>query len=198
MIKGIYFDWGGVLIENPSIPLLQFIAKRFGKTEVEMRKLLDTEPELFALYQTGEIAEKEIWKKIFNKNDLNVWSDAVKATFTLQREVVDFAVKMKASNYKIGILSNTEKEAVDNLDLFFEPNFFSYEVFSCSVHSAKPDNEIYNYAVKLMDLKPEEILFIDDRKDFIEGAKQAGLQTYQFSDISQIKMNGNFMNSSWR
>lgn len=186
MIKGVYFDWGGVLIENPSITLMKYLAKYFEKSDFEMRNILDGYSFLFEKYQIGLINESEIWKIIFDKKDISVWQDAVKNCFKIHDEVLEFANELKNKGFKIGVLSNTENEAVNNFDLFFEKSLFEYRVFSCYVNSSKPNGDIYKYAINLIDLKPEEILFIDDREDFIAGAKKYNLKTFLFTNRSQI------------
>jgi len=186
MIKGVYFDWGGVLIENPSIPLMKYLAKYFGKSDFEMRNILDEYGYLFEKYQIGLIYESEIWEIIFDKKDISVWQDAVKNCFKIHDEVIKFAKELKEKGLKVGVLSNTENEAVNNFDLFFEKSLFEYRVFSCYVTSSKPNEDIYKYAINLIGLKPEEILFIDDREDFILGAKKHNLKTFLFTNRSQI------------
>jgi putative hydrolase of the HAD superfamily len=44
----------------------------------------------------------------------------------------------------------------------------------------KPDVRIYQAFLDKYGLKGEECLFIDDRADNIAGAKEAGLNTFQF------------------
>ena len=192
MIKGVYFDWGGVLIENPAIPLLEYIAEYFNVTKVEMRQLFDDNHEIMEKYQTGLIDESEIWSIIFNKPNCKVWSDAVKNCFKVHQEVVDYAINLKKIGYKIGILSNTELETVENFPTILDENIFNYQIFSCCEHSAKPDRLIYENAVELMGLPANEILFIDDRDDFIQGAKLVGMHTFHFPSLEKINKLKNY------
>ena len=45
----------------------------------------------------------------------------------------------------------------------------------------KPQREIYNHAVRGLDLAPGETLFLDDRTENVEGAKDAGLHAELFT-----------------
>ncbi len=184
MIKGVYFDWGGVLIENPSLSLLEYISAYFKIDKKDMRKKFDENSEIMDDYQKGLIQEEEIWQKILNRKNEKVWSNAVKNSFKINKVMVDFACELKKRGYKIGVLSNTEKEAVENFEMFFDSSIFEYRIFSCDEFCAKPNKKIYENAIKLMDLPPHEILFIDDRKDFIIGAQEIGLKTFHFKDFS--------------
>ena len=185
MIKGVYFDWGGVLIENPSIPLLEHIAAYFRVSKKEMRKLFDENSEIMEKYQKGIVSESDIWKQIFNKPDTSIWREAVQSTFKIHTDVVEF-VELISTGFKIGVLSNTEHETTLEFKKLYGDTLFEYEIFSCDVASAKPEARIYEKAATLMNLNPDEILFIDDRIDFIEGATKCGMKTFHFKQLSDL------------
>jgi putative hydrolase of the HAD superfamily len=49
--------------------------------------------------------------------------------------------------------------------------------------------------LKKLNLKPNEVAFIDDLKENIEGAKKIGIQTIQFTNISNLRKElSNFCN----
>ena len=58
--------------------------------------------------------------------------------------------------------------------------YFDGEVVSCYEKVVKPDAEIYRILVDRYDLKPEETLFIDDRKSNVEAAESEGICGYYF------------------
>ncbi|MCA9369346.1 HAD-IA family hydrolase, partial [Candidatus Woesebacteria bacterium] len=53
---------------------------------------------------------------------------------------------------------------------------------SCDIGFVKPEIEIYQIATEKAKTNPEEILFIDDNNNFIEGAKKIGWQTFLFDE----------------
>ena len=57
---------------------------------------------------------------------------------------------------------------------------------SSDVHIIKPSIEIYKYLLEKYQLNPEECLFIDDRKDNVDGAKNAGMNAVIFDNNYEI------------
>lgn len=55
-------------------------------------------------------------------------------------------------------------------------NFFCH-VVSEDIHCMKPSSKFYEVLIEKLKEKPEDILFVDDKEDNIEGAKKAGLKT---------------------
>ena len=61
MIKAIAFDWGGVLIENPTLGLLQYCANQLQISEHSLKTAYKKYEEPF---QKGIITEQSLWKNI--------------------------------------------------------------------------------------------------------------------------------------
>jgi FMN phosphatase YigB (HAD superfamily) len=59
----------------------------------------------------------------------------------------------------------------------------------------KPNTDIFEYALKELKASPEEVVFIDDKEEHLNGARRVGIGTIQFTDtkdaIEQIRaLNG--------
>ncbi len=77
------------------------------------------------------------------------------------------------------------------LDLSFKkrvvPNInYDAIVSSYEVGYRKPEKEIYEIAEEKAKVSPDNILFIDDMPEFVQGAKRQGWQTKWF-DMTKIK-----------
>jgi putative hydrolase of the HAD superfamily len=57
---------------------------------------------------------------------------------------------------------------------------FDREFYSCHLGHMKPSPDYFHEIVRLARLSPAQTLFIDDRTDNVEAARQAGLQAAQF------------------
>ena len=64
---------------------------------------------------------------------------------------------------------------------------FDAFVSSCHVGLRKPDSDIFRLAVDLAQTDPQQAIYIDDRKMFVEVAAQTGLHAFQFSGIDSVK-----------
>ncbi|MET1111438.1 MAG: HAD family phosphatase [Allosphingosinicella sp.] len=87
--------------------------------------------------------------------------------------------------------------AITNFSADFWPPFRSREdsffrrfrdiVVSGEVKLLKPDPAIYFLALDRFGLKPEEALFVDDRRINVEGAEAVGLRGHLFTDAEDLR-----------
>ena len=101
-----------------------------------------------------------------------------------RKEIHKLAYEL-SKKYKIGLLSNIYNGMMPRLiELGIVANNIDYSsiILSYETGLRKPEKEIYEIAAKKAGIKPREILLIDDRKDFIEGAKTVGWQTFWFDE----------------
>lgn len=87
---------------------------------------------------------------------------------------------------KTGILSNLRKddERVINSHMRFQ--FWDYVWLSYEMGSEKPEYSIYERVMEDCRIKPEKILFIDDRKENIVAAKELGWSTYVIEEEGNL------------
>ena len=64
---------------------------------------------------------------------------------------------------------------------------FDGKIISGREFLVKPDPKIYELAITRFDLVSSETLFIDDREENIEAAKELGFQTIHLTDPTLIK-----------
>jgi putative hydrolase of the HAD superfamily len=58
-------------------------------------------------------------------------------------------------------------------------------VYSHEVGMSKPDPRIYRLACDRLGVRPEQVVFLDDRPDFVEAALEAGITAILFQDNEQ-------------
>lgn len=90
--------------------------------------------------------------------------------------------------YKIGLLSNinggglAERFTPQELELYFDT-----AIASGDIGVVKPDAEAYHITADRLGVPAEECVMIDDRQDFCDGARAAGMQAIQFTSVTQLK-----------
>ena len=194
-VKFIYFDIGGVMADTTNY--FKEATTKFGIPLNEFTKFWQ---ECFRDEMTrGKITPQEFWKKAIDKFKLNDAEDynfveSWMNDYRPRKEIHSLAYDL-SKKYKIGLLSNIYNGMMPRLiDLGIVANIkYSAIVLSNEIGLRKPEKEIYELATKLSRVNPDKILLIDDRQDFIEGAKAAGWQTIWFDvynidkSIKQIK-----------
>ena len=189
MINAVIFDWGGVLITKPNPRMIAYCTKYF-----------DIAPDLFINviqqykvgFQKGVISEDEFWEHVCAVLGVpkpavsSLWGEAFASAYQEQKEVFDLAGWLQKNGYTIGVLSNTELPAVQ---VFYEQQYTLFDecVFSCHEGTVKPERRIYTIILEKLGVDPDNTVFIDDRKEFIDGAQQLGIHTIQFQNVDQLK-----------
>jgi len=188
-IKSVIFDWGGVLIEDPRPALLRFCADAFGVGQDQYTPAHDMFLEKFHI---GAISEQEFWLGISAELGRPVpeihsfWYEAFRAAYVPKSEVFSLASSLHEKGYKTALLSNTELPAVR---FFHEQNYNMLDVlvFSCVEKIAKPEREIYEITLNRLGSEASQTVFIDDRADYVQGAKEAGLHAILFESDDQLR-----------
>jgi len=100
---------------------------------------------------------------------------------------VELAMDLKQKGYPIYVLSNFPGDQYDKYEKhnsFLQ--IFDDKIISGHVGLAKPDTKIYQLAIDRFHLVPERSLFIDDKIENIEGAKQLGIQTIHLQNPDEL------------
>jgi putative hydrolase of the HAD superfamily len=188
-IESVIFDWGGVLIDDPRPGLLWYCSETFGVPLEDYTPVHDSFLEEFG---KGMISEERFFQQISGKLGKSMpparpkWYDAFRSAYVPKQEMFHLASSLHDKGYKTALLSNTELPAVR---FFHEQsyNMFDLLVFSCIERVMKPQRRIYEITLERLGSKAGQTVFIDDRQDYIRGAKDTGLNTILFKSIDQVK-----------
>ena len=95
---------------------------------------------------------------------------------TIEPRILGLLSTLKEKGYKIGLISNCSTEEIE---WFWDSalyNFFDVIILSCEVGIVKPDLEIYQNCLSLLDERPSKCFYIGDGgSDELNGANRAGM-----------------------
>ncbi len=188
-IRAVLFDWGGVLIDNPASPLMDYCARALGVSVEDYTRVHHTHGEAF---QRGRIPEATFWQRVCGAlgrplpQTSSLWGDAFRAVYSPRNDVFALADRLHASGYRIALLSNTEGPA---MEFFLELRYkvFDAPIFSCAEGACKPEREIYEIAARKLATPAGRCVLIDDKPAFVEGARNAGMEGIVYESLEQIK-----------
>ena len=188
-IESVILDWGGVLIDDPRPGLLRYCADAFGEPLEIYTPVHDS---FLDEFQKGLINEPEFWRRISQKLGKpapqvpSLWSGAFRSACVPRQGVFGLVSRLHEKGCKTALLSNTELPAVE---FFCECgyNMFDALVFSCEQGAAKPEPRIYEITLEKLGSTARQSVFVDDRQDYIEGAKRVGFNTILFTGLGQLK-----------
>jgi putative hydrolase of the HAD superfamily len=188
-IESVIFDWGGVLADDPRAGLMEYCAGALG---VPKQRYINAHDRFGGDFQRGLISEKAFWAKVCEDlsqpvpDHPSLWGEAFRAAYSPRPEVFALAQRLHDQGCKVALLSNTEVPA---MEFFYEQGYDGFDVFvfSCTEGMAKPQKRIYQVTLERLGSMPTQTVFIDDRPEFIEGARQVGLNTILFKNVDQAK-----------
>ncbi|MFH1246190.1 MAG: HAD family phosphatase [Candidatus Liptonbacteria bacterium] len=167
MIRAIFFDFFGVTCSD--IGWIWFAKHLRPKDRPWFSETLHDA-------DVGKISEQELYKIPGEKSGMPAEEvrREFKSEININREVVDIILTLK-ERYKIGLISNASESMLNTiLRESGIADLFEQATISSKLHIRKPDLRIFEEACRIMGVKPEESVFIDDRQENLDGAKDAG------------------------
>ena len=199
-IKALIFDVGGVL----------FLAKKNKNQEgkdllssfkevcvllkdcVDIDKSYENLRKIYLESSAGKISKKETLK-LFSK-EIGIPEDKTEKIFgeVYRKNVVEnkklysYILKLKKRGYKIGISSIQFHLSRDVLiPKRYHQNFDALQI-SCEDGFRKPDRRVFEFILNKLKTKPEESIFIDDKRKNLDAAKKFGMKTIIFKNNAQF------------
>ena len=188
-IESVIFDWGGVLIDDPSASRLQYCADVLSAPKDALAEML---ARFMPDFQRGVISEDTFWEQVCAELNVptpkgrSLWGDGFDAAYTPRPEMFALAGELQRQGCKTALLSNTEAPAAEYFGRMGY-DMFDCLVFSCNEGTRKPESRIYEIAVAKIGSPPGRTVFIDDNPNYIDAAKRAELNAILFESIEQVK-----------
>ena len=188
MIQFVYFDLGNILWTFDEDQACKNAADLFGVSSEEIRKAL-YESGLQSRSEHGRVSSTGFCEELINSiastkqtENFQVVLDQLSDMFTPIESMVSVLEAVRASDAKIGILSNTCDHHWDWIARQQHPLMagpFDAVVLSYEVNSMKPDDQIYRAAELAAGVPVDQILFLDDKPENVRAAKMRGWRAEQ-------------------
>lgn len=186
MIRAVLFDIGGVLEITPPTGWPQRWAAELGLAPSDIGTRLD---DVWRGGSIGTITEQEVSRAIAERLGLDddalarflgdMWAEYLG---TPNGELIDWFAALRPG-HRTGIVSNSFVGARER-----ERERYGFEdlcdaiVYSHEAGVAKPDPAIYLEACRLLDVAPEDAVFVDDHESAVEGARAVGMAAVLHTD----------------
>ena len=136
---------------------------------------------------TGKISDEEWRKNISDTIDDKVglvsrWSESVGAVNTSCESFLR-SIKDKVT---IVLVSNATSRLNSDLGRLGIADLFDYVVNSSKVGHAKPNIDIYEYALGIGNWEPADVLFVDDQIENVQAAEKMGIESHQFTGTENM------------
>ena len=188
----VLFDLDGVLARYDHAARLQVLAQRCGVTrDVVAQALFDSglerDADLGLHDARGQLAEFS--RRLGAPVSLAACVEARRVAMQADLPMLELARGL-SRHAQVAILSNNNLLLRDHLPAICPPLFplFEDRVFcSAQFGVAKPDPTIFHACLAVLGATADEALFIDDKRENAEGARQAGLRAHHYRDLPTLR-----------
>ena len=189
----IYFDLGKVLLLFDHETACRQMAELASIKSEHVREIV-FEGDLQWRYERGDLTTEQFYQEFCaatnSQPELEQLLYAASDIFWPNNEIVPVVQQLRRQGLRLGILSNTccaHWEFVSNgrFDIV-NTEMFEVAALSYELNSMKPEPEIYERAAAMAGVSPQEIFFMDDRKENVTAACQAGFDAVLFEGVGPI------------
>lgn len=192
MLKALFIDLDGVIRIWPR-SIVDEAEKAAGLPQGTIFQAT-FRPELVTQAITGQISD-EVWRQQvivdlaakYPSGDaalaVKLWS---KSSGEVDQAMLALVQRVRQT-VPVTLITNATTRLPYDLDQLGLSDAFNHMINSSSIGFAKPSPEIYQAALELNGIRPEEALFVDDRKENVEGAVQVGLHGHFFTGLEQFQ-----------
>lgn len=189
------FDFGGVIAEEGFYSGLIRLAE---EQDFDTQKFL--EEGMQAVYDSGFVlgqgTAEDFWSLLCKRTGLegddDVLSNLIMAGFQIRPAMIELVRDLHAKGYVTGILSDQTYwlDELDAVDHFYQE--FDYVYNSYYLGKGKRDSSIFSDVADKLNLRPAELLFVDDNEQNIQRARQKDLSVIHYVTfegfVSELEM----------
>ncbi len=188
MIRAFVFDLGNVLIRILPERIFQSWGEQSGLDwrQIQARVRFD---EVHDAFERGEVTPAQFWAHIRQTYDLPL-SDAQlergwNAIFVEEVPGITGLIRALKSHYRVVVLSNTNAIHVSFFKAAYPETLRDLEYIFASneIGACKPEVKAYQTVMEYLQMRPEELVFLDDKAANVQAARAIGMQAIEFTAI---------------
>lgn len=191
--KAVVFDFGGVIELWKDGVILDDLAELVGISSIDFKT------EYFKhnhLCNIGALSWEDVLMKVVTIfDDTKEIRDAAlliiedyQSSKRINHELVSFFPRLKEYGYRVAILSNYASTLKEKLHVHGILELVDEVVVSGEIGFQKPHREAFQILFKRLDVRAEEVIFIDDAAKSLETAGEIGYMPILFKNNEQLKV----------
>jgi putative hydrolase of the HAD superfamily len=179
-ITTLFLDIGGVLLTNGWDHRARTrAAEKFG---LDLEEMNERHHLTFDTYEEGKLSLDEYLNRVVFYDERAFGREEFKAFMYAQSqpfpEMIELVRGLKLQHgLQVAAVSNEGRELTTyRVHQFGLGTFIDFFISSCFVHYRKPDADLYQIALDIAQVNPEQVVYIDDRAMFVEVAQGLGIK----------------------
>ena len=196
MIKLFVFDLGNVILPFDNAQIAEKLAvrsKRNGACDPAdiFQYLFDANEGSINDYEEGHCSSLEFFRDVRDRYELQLEFDEFKEIwnniFWENLEVNEIIIYLKAKGYPLFLLSNTnELHFTHIIERYPIVHLMDEWILSFEIGAKKPKRRIYEAIFEKMDVRKDEVFYIDDVEANVEAARALGMKGLVFSEPADL------------
>ena len=188
-MKCIITDIGGVCVSNVYAIMSETLNSRFGADRSQAFRILREEAVAF---DAGHVTVDDFCSGVLKKLDLKIDRDEfvsiLDSSITPNEDVCNLLQRARTQGKaKLIALSNMPEHTWNMLRSRFALNAqFDDAVLSFVLGIVKPDERIFEAAIRISGTSPGNCLFIDDAPENVAAAEHQGMVSHLFRDAADL------------
>jgi len=188
-ITAVLFDYGGVLAEEGFEQGLQAIARANG---LDPEEFFETATRIIyeCGYVTGRADEHHYWELVRERTGITgsdqELTQEILSRFVLRPEMMAAVERLRQAGLLACILSDQTDwlDRLERRDRFFHR--FDRVFNSYHLGKTKRDPSHFTDVLRVLDLAPQEVLFVDDNLGHVQRARQLGIIAHHFKNVPEF------------
>jgi putative hydrolase of the HAD superfamily len=180
-LRHIGWARGGVLANHASFFLQPQNPPESGKFDLDYDEMNERHHLTFDTYEEGKLSLNEYLNRVVFYEKRSFSQEEFKAFMYAQSqpfpEMLELMLGLKNQyGLEVAAVSNEGRELTTyRVQQFKLGTIIDFFVSSCFVHYRKPDADMYRIALDIAQVRPEQVVYIDDRAMFVEVARGLGI-----------------------
>jgi len=190
-IRALLFDLGKVLMAYDVRRITDGIAERVSGLSGNEILGAPGAWQILEKAETGEMSPAELREHLNARFNLDLseteWAEIWGLGILGSMDGMESLLRGLRGIFTLAVLSNTMPwhwdEALQRLPVL---EIFDYYFLSFELGCRKPDPRIYEIALETLELKPDQVVFVDDRRENVDTAEQLGFRALLFTDTETL------------
>ncbi|KKQ40031.1 MAG: hypothetical protein US58_C0024G0002 [Candidatus Magasanikbacteria bacterium GW2011_GWA2_37_8] len=190
-IKLVIFDCYGVVITGGYPFTAVIISKKFKMDSKNVYEIMYTKYTNLAAVR--KITQKSAWEKAVEELNLPITAKELKqihyATFKLNKKIISLVKSLQKQRIGTLLLSKNTRSQLHDVNVMIpeiKKTFGKNIINTWELNLPKASKETINFICKKFNVKPTEILYIDDQTSNLVEPKKMGVKTIFYENLWQV------------
>lgn len=190
--KAIGFDYGGVIYGAPGSVMMQAAADLLAVPIDILRTVFFANNHYLNVEKS--MSWVELWQYIAGEvnrpekqPDIARFIDGWDRNQVVDKDMIRLIDELRANGYKIGLLSNYSEGLRERLALQGIAQYFDAIGISSEMGAMKPQPEAFLQFCDMLEIRPQELVFIDDSEKSLVSAEAVGYVPILFRSLDELR-----------